>query len=95
MAISVKLLPLFKYKKCGEYYKNKPDKIVPPEFFPEIPDGKAAKYDKCNYFLYGFKLCCAINLMPDSVCGNLKTIFKKCYPPTDKYHCPKYCVFVL
>ena len=54
MAISVKLLPLFKNKKCSQNYKNKSDKVIPPEFFSEIPDGKAAKYDKCNYFLNSF-----------------------------------------
>ena len=42
------LLPLFKYKKCSQNDKYKTDKIVPAEFFPEIPNRKAAKYDKCD-----------------------------------------------
>ena len=59
------------------------------KFFFEIQDRKYTEDDECNNFLYCFKLCCRVILVTDSVCWDLKTVFKKCNSPTNKNYNPK------
>ena len=61
--------------------KEKSDKVIPFELFFEVKYGEKAEYNKCDDFLYGFKLCRVIYVTAYSVCRNLKTVFKKCYSP--------------
>ena len=74
-------LPFFKNEKDGKDYEGKADEVVPFELFFQVQDGKYAEYDECDYFLNCFQLSCIVDFMPDTVCGNLKAIFKKRNPP--------------
>ena len=60
----------------------KNDKVIPFELFFEVKYGEKAEYNKCDDFLYGFKLCRVIYVTAYSVCGNLKTVLLKNFDDT-------------
>jgi hypothetical protein len=92
--ISERSSPLLENKENSRHDQRKANKIVPPQVFFQIKDGKDAEHSKGNDFLDRLELSGREHAVPDTIGRNLETIFKERDAPADQNDNEKRRAFV-
>ncbi len=86
--------PLRKHEKHRPYHQAESNYIIPLQLFSQIYDGENTEYHKGDDLLNGLELGGGEPVMTDSVCGNLKAVFREGDYPANHDHFPESRVFV-